>query len=99
MGERAEEGNMEVTFQDTSSQEVEEDLTPWEKYLKKKKEKKKKKASLNEADDLPDDVDLNDPFFVQEIDVKPKNKRKIKELDGDGIFEGEEDDLTLMVMD
>jgi len=97
--ERAEEGNMEVTFQDTSSQEVEEDLTPWEKYLKKKKEKKKKKASLNEADDLPDDVDLNDPFFVQEMDVKPKNKRKTKELDGDGFFEGEEDDLTLMVMD
>uniref|UniRef100_A0A8C7YGK1 ESF1, nucleolar pre-rRNA processing protein, homolog (S. cerevisiae) n=1 Tax=Oryzias sinensis TaxID=183150 RepID=A0A8C7YGK1_9TELE len=53
-------------------------LTPWEGYLQKKKEKKKQKKSgkkqvgwtptLKLSDDqLPDDVDLSDPFFVEEL--------------------------------
>ncbi|XP_069810493.1 ESF1 homolog [Dendropsophus ebraccatus] len=49
-------------------------LTPWEKYLQKHKDKKKlkrkKKESVEESedeDDVPSDVDLNDPFFSEEL--------------------------------
>ncbi|KAI1896880.1 hypothetical protein AGOR_G00099400 [Albula goreensis] len=70
-------------------------LTPWEEFLEKKKEKKKqKKAKLKEAteqpdlsdDELPPDVDLNDPFFAEELEgtelaskSKTKKKKKAKE--------------------
>ncbi|XP_004085247.3 ESF1 homolog isoform X1 [Oryzias latipes] len=63
-------------------------LTPWEGYLQKKKEKKsgkKQGASDGELSDdqLPDDVDLSDPFFVEELggersDMKRKPKKKKK---------------------
>ncbi|XP_036989907.2 ESF1 homolog [Artibeus jamaicensis] len=48
-------------------------LTPWEQFLEKKKEKKrlkkKQKALAEEAseDELPSDVDLNDPYFAEEV--------------------------------
>ncbi|KAK7165816.1 hypothetical protein R3I93_005788 [Phoxinus phoxinus] len=49
-------------------------LSPWEEYLQKKKEKKKeKRKGKKEAepgisdDELPADVDLNDPFFTEEL--------------------------------
>ncbi|KAG9484359.1 ESF1 homolog [Eleutherodactylus coqui] len=49
-------------------------LTPWEKYLQKQKDKKKlkrkKKESVEEGsdeEDVPSDVDLNDPFFSEEL--------------------------------
>ncbi|KPP68171.1 ESF1 protein-like [Scleropages formosus] len=52
-------------------------LTPWEQFLQKKKEKKKQKkvkakqqaaAESNLSDDeLPPDVDLNDPYFAEEL--------------------------------
>ena len=47
-------------------------LTPWEQFLEKKKEKKtlkkKQKALAEEAseDDVPSDVDMNDPYFAEE---------------------------------
>ncbi|KAL6040798.1 hypothetical protein STEG23_037427, partial [Scotinomys teguina] len=48
-------------------------LTPWEQFLEKKKEKKrlkkKQKALAEEAseDELPSDVDMNDPYFAEEV--------------------------------
>ncbi|XP_053192356.1 ESF1 homolog [Scomber japonicus] len=61
-------------------------LTPWEEFLEKKKDKKKKKKADRKQgddedeisdDDLPPDVDLNDPFFSEELaDMKKKPKKK-----------------------
>jgi len=59
-------------------EKVLESMTPWEKYLHKKKEKRKQKKSKKENDeavegteeqdgDLPSDVDLDDPFFKEEL--------------------------------
>ncbi|KAM3624517.1 uncharacterized protein V6R79_024525 [Siganus canaliculatus] len=65
-------------------------LTPWEEYLEKKKDKKKQKKSERKQggneeelsdDELPPDVDLNDPFFAEELastDMKKKQKGKKK---------------------
>ncbi|KAG8224265.1 hypothetical protein J437_LFUL001645 [Ladona fulva] len=69
--------------------EQKEELTPFEKYLEKRKEKKKlkkkeRKASLKgeeEAfsdDDIPSDVDLNDPYFKEELEKGDKNAKKKK---------------------
>ncbi|CAH2255544.1 ESF1 homolog [Pelobates cultripes] len=57
-------------------------LTPWEKYLQKQKDKrklkKKKKGNkdeVEEEEDVPSDVDFNDPFFSEELE-KPGLKNK-----------------------
>ncbi|XP_073409912.1 ESF1 homolog [Dendrobates tinctorius] len=57
-------------------------LTPWEKYLQKQKDKKKlkrkKKEGVEESDDednVPSDVDFNDPFFSEEL-KKPGLQKK-----------------------
>ncbi|XP_033830621.1 ESF1 homolog [Periophthalmus magnuspinnatus] len=68
--------------------EASDTVGPWEQYLQKKKEKKKEKkrgrknqdseAGLSD-DELPSDVDLNDPFFKEELsaaDVKKSQKKK-----------------------
>ena len=70
-----------------------EDMTPWEKYLNKKKEKnkkkKEKKQSLKESDEIneeneedneevPSDVDLNDPFFKEELSSLKSTKKDDK---------------------
>uniref|UniRef100_A0A671SCR5 ESF1 homolog n=1 Tax=Sinocyclocheilus anshuiensis TaxID=1608454 RepID=A0A671SCR5_9TELE len=57
--------------------EGKDQLTPWEQYLQKRKEKKKeKRKGKKEAmeaepaisdDELPADVDFNDPFFKEEL--------------------------------
>ncbi|KAF7659028.1 hypothetical protein LDENG_00003630 [Lucifuga dentata] len=64
--------------------------TPWEEFLQKKKDRKKQKKaqSKQEADEpelsddeLPPDVDLNDPFFSEELaatEMKKKAKGKKK---------------------
>uniref|UniRef100_A0A8B9JB91 ESF1, nucleolar pre-rRNA processing protein, homolog (S. cerevisiae) n=1 Tax=Astyanax mexicanus TaxID=7994 RepID=A0A8B9JB91_ASTMX len=55
-------------------------LTPWEEFLEKKKEKKKEKRKEKKEevaisdDELPADVDLDDPFFAEE---SKKNKNKV----------------------
>ena len=68
--------------------ETDNALTPWEEYLKKKRDKKKAKKNKAEeeeeeegvvddgdGDDVPEDVDLNDPFFADEFkDVKRERK-------------------------
>ncbi|XP_073528309.1 ESF1 homolog [Phyllobates terribilis] len=57
-------------------------LTPWEKYLQKQKDKKKLKRKKKESeeesddeDDVPSDVDINDPFFSEEL-KKPGLQKK-----------------------
>lgn len=48
-------------------------LTPWEKYLQKQKDKRKLKRKKknaeesNDEDEIPSDVDFNDPFFSEEL--------------------------------
>ncbi|KAI2668175.1 hypothetical protein H4Q32_004835 [Labeo rohita] len=78
--------------------EGKDQLTPWEQYLQKKKEKKKeKRKGKKEAvdaedaepaisdDELPDDVDLDDPFFKEELgsttSLKNKKNKKNKKKD------------------
>ncbi|MBN3309227.1 ESF1 protein, partial [Amia calva] len=72
-------------------------LTPWEEFLEKKKDKKKqKKAQGKKAaaesdlsdDELPPDVDLEDPYFAEELGesgtvLKNKSKSKKKKLKGE----------------
>lgn len=71
-------------------------LTPWEEFLQKKKDKKteKRKARKEAAeaaisdDELPADVDFNDPFFSEELGNSgakskakgKKNKKEVEEL-------------------
>merc|ERR1711915_869655 len=106
---KEEEGNKEMTWNDEDvTEEAQEELTPWEKYLQKKKDKRKKKGKRNDGsdDDIPDGVDLNDPFFAEELGedyvksgkTKKKNKKKSKSKDDDDNQE-ESKDLGLMVMD
>ncbi|XP_017724817.1 PREDICTED: ESF1 homolog isoform X1 [Rhinopithecus bieti] len=59
-------------------------LTPWEQFLEKKKEKKrlkrKQKALAEEAseEELPSDVDLNDPYFAEEVKKIGIKKKSVK---------------------
>merc|ERR1712126_23933 len=108
---KEDQGNMEVTWNDEDvTEEAQEELTPWEKYLKKKKEKKKKKKSDNvvddDVDDIPDGVDINDPFFAEELGedyvkskkLKKNKKHKPTKTDSNDNPEDQKD-LALMVMD
>lgn len=86
-------------------------MTPWEKYLHKKKEKRKEKrggkrqannSDDDDDDDVPSDVDLNDPFFKQDLaDEKPskKSKKKKKNPKKSESSAEENKDLSLLVMD
>ncbi len=115
-------GDMEITWMDNNEDnsvedEAAKDLTPWEKYLKKKKDKKKVKKekkkvegeteSGGEEEAIPDDVDLNDPFFAEELGSsfkstkdKKKKKKKGKKIESD-VTEPEQQPtgLELLVMD
>merc|ERR1712227_616239 len=108
---KEDQGNMEVTWNDEDvTEEAQEELTPWEKYLKKKKDKRKKKKSDNvvddDEDDIPDGVDINDPFFAEELGedyvksekLKKKKKQKPTKTDSNDNPEDQKD-LALMVMD
>ncbi|XP_029994626.1 ESF1 homolog [Sphaeramia orbicularis] len=64
-----------------------EKMTPWEEFLQKKKDRRKQKKDRRKQadetelsdDELPPDVDLNDPFFAEELvasDLKKKPKKK-----------------------
>jgi len=100
----------------SDKQNEEEELTPFQKILKKKKEKRDKKkqermkkyegsdAEESEGgDNIPDDVDLDDPFFAEEYDmkkaVKPKKKRTQKRKHDDEVNDEDKDDLALLVLD
>uniref|UniRef100_A0A8C5KFU3 ESF1 nucleolar pre-rRNA processing protein homolog n=1 Tax=Jaculus jaculus TaxID=51337 RepID=A0A8C5KFU3_JACJA len=86
-------------------------LTPWEQFLEKKKEKKrlkkKQKALAEEAseDELPADVDLNDPYFAEEV-KKMGIKKKLVKSAKDSLSPEEETEverqkaeMALLVMD
>ncbi|CAG0898289.1 unnamed protein product [Darwinula stevensoni] len=58
-------------------------LTPWEEYLKKKEKSKRKieeetQSEEYSSDNLPADVDLNDPFFKTVVKEKKQKKKKVK---------------------
>ncbi|KAM5218614.1 ESF1 homolog isoform 2-T2 [Hipposideros larvatus] len=88
-------------------------LTPWEQFLEKKKEKKrlkkKQKALAEETseDELPSDVDLNDPYFAEEvkkIGIKEKKKSMKSAKDStspeeDAEIEKQKAEMALLVMD
>lgn len=86
-------------------------LTPWEQFLEKKKEKKrlkkKQKALAEEAseDELPSDVDLNDPYFAEEVKKIGVRKKSMKSAK-DGMSPEEETEIerqraemSLLMMD
>lgn len=88
------------------------ELTPWEKYLKKKKDKKAKKREKKNTseekeneisdDELPDDVDLNDPFFAEELGKSTKKEKKVKKKKSDVVPAEDQttpNALDLIVMD
>ncbi|XP_060086814.1 ESF1 homolog [Heteronotia binoei] len=66
--------------------EGKDQLTPWEQFLEKKKEKKKMKKKKQKAtaeetltdDECPSDVDLNDPYFAEEMGKPGLNKKSQK---------------------
>ncbi|XP_062981412.1 ESF1 homolog [Elgaria multicarinata webbii] len=84
-------------------------LTPWEQFLEKKKEKRKLKKKQKDAaeeilsgDECPSDVDLNDPYFAEELgktglNKKNKNEENIQEKEGDA--EKHKAEMALLVMD
>lgn len=96
-----------------------ENLTPFEQYLEKRKAKKiakreQKKNPANDAenksdseDSVPSDVDMNDPYFAEELkNTKPKSKKRkkdLKNIDGDSVDEEEEKkrraELELLLME
>ncbi|XP_040285906.1 ESF1 homolog [Bufo bufo] len=89
-------------------------LTPWEKYLQKQKDKKKlkrkKKESVEEStdeDDVPSDVDYNDPFFSEELKKPGLQKTSVggkKQEDQESSADEEEKEkqkaeMALLMMD
>ncbi|XP_063490051.1 ESF1 homolog isoform X4 [Symphalangus syndactylus] len=86
-------------------------LTPWEQFLEKKKEKKrlkrKQKALAEEAseEELPSDVDLNDPYFAEEVKQIGINKKSVKSAkDGtspeeETEIERQKAEMALLMMD
>jgi len=102
--EKAVEGDMEVTWNDEDvTEDAQEEMTPWEKYLQKKKDKKNRKPKTLDDDDVPEGVDMSDPFFADELDDKEMSKKKDKKKkkkDVEENLDAEEDNkLALMVMD
>ncbi|XP_044310324.1 ESF1 homolog isoform X2 [Varanus komodoensis] len=89
--------------------EAKDKLTPWEQFLEKKKEKRKLKKKQKDAaeeipteDECPSDVDLNDPYFAEELekadlDKKKKKKEDVQEKEGD--TEKHKAEMALLVMD
>ncbi|XP_063774604.1 ESF1 homolog isoform X2 [Pseudophryne corroboree] len=88
-------------------------LTPWEKYLQKQKDKRKMKRKkggveeTNEDDNVPSDVDFNDPYFSEELKkpgLKQKSARGKKEEEqvssgGEEESEKQKAEIALLMMD
>ncbi|KAJ7341634.1 hypothetical protein JRQ81_005969 [Phrynocephalus forsythii] len=84
-------------------------LTPWEQFLEKKKEKrklkKKQKVAATEEtqieDECPSDVDLNDPYFAEELGEAGTNKKLTKKdvQEKQDDTEKHEAEMALLVMD
>ncbi|XP_059842179.1 ESF1 homolog [Hypanus sabinus] len=99
-------------------------LTPWEQYLEKRKDKKReKRKKKNKVEDLevkntdelsedeiPSDVDLNDPFFAEELEQSaPQQKTVNKKVqrsrnkpltaEEEASLEKEKAEMALLLMD
>ncbi|KAM6086737.1 ESF1 homolog isoform 1-T3 [Theristicus caerulescens] len=84
-------------------------LTPWQKYLEKKKEKrilkKKRKATAEKElseDELPPDVDLNDPYFAEELEktgLKKKPESVESTSEDEDEVEKQKAEMALLMMD
>ncbi|KAM4785472.1 ESF1 homolog [Cyanocitta cristata] len=89
--------------------EGKDNLTPWQKYLEKKKEKrilkKKRKANAEREeseDELPPDVDLNDPYFAEELEktgVKKKPESVESASEDEDEVEKQKAEMALLMMD
>ncbi|XP_038249665.1 ESF1 homolog isoform X2 [Dermochelys coriacea] len=93
-----------------SKLEGKDKLTPWEQFLENKKEKrklkKKRKATAKEElneDEFPSDVDLNDPYFAEELGKtglkKISKKFKIEESAPEKEEEKHKAEMALLMMD
>lgn len=102
------------------SQKVKENLTPFEKIIEKKKEKRKerkeelkrrKKGSESEdsESDVPDGIDMNDPYFAEEFanekfeaSSKAKSDKKPRKKQSEITSEDQESknaELSLLLVD
>ncbi|XP_062345377.1 ESF1 homolog [Cinclus cinclus] len=89
--------------------EGKDNLTPWQKYLEKKKEKrilkKKRKAAVEREeseDELPPDVDLNDPYFAEEFEktgLKKKPESVESTSEDEDEVEKQKAEMALLMMD
>uniref|UniRef100_A0A8C3H3B1 ESF1 nucleolar pre-rRNA processing protein homolog n=1 Tax=Corvus moneduloides TaxID=1196302 RepID=A0A8C3H3B1_CORMO len=89
--------------------EGKDNLTPWQKYLEKKKEKrilkKKRKANAEREeseDELPPDVDLNDPYFAEELEktgLKKKPESVESASEDEDEVEKQKAEMALLMMD
>ncbi|XP_049656289.1 ESF1 homolog [Accipiter gentilis] len=89
--------------------EGKDNLTPWQKYLEKKKEKrilkKKRKATAEteqSEDELPSDVDLNDPYFAEELEktgLKKKSELVESTSEDEDEVEKQKAEMALLMMD
>ncbi|XP_027682331.2 ESF1 homolog isoform X2 [Chelonia mydas] len=94
-----------------SKLEGKDKLTPWEQFLENKKEKrklkKKRKATAKEElneDEFPSDVDLNDPYFAEELGKTGLKKISKKFKTEESTPEKEEEEkhkaeMALLMMD
>ncbi|XP_040981439.1 ESF1 homolog isoform X2 [Aquila chrysaetos chrysaetos] len=89
--------------------EGKDNLSPWQKYLEKKKEKrilkKKRKATAEteqSEDELPSDVDLNDPYFAEELEktgLKKKPELVESTSEDEDEVEKQKAEMALLMMD
>ncbi|XP_070588725.1 ESF1 homolog isoform X2 [Erythrolamprus reginae] len=91
--------------------EGKDNLTPWQQFLEKKKEKRKMKkkqkaAAVKETlsgDECPSDVDLNDPYFAEELGKPGLNKTlkkgKVIEEEEEVDVEKQKAEMALLMMD
>ncbi|XP_074434541.1 ESF1 homolog [Larus michahellis] len=89
--------------------EGKDNLTPWQKYLEKRKEKrmlkKKRKATAERElseDELPSDVDLNDPYFAEELEktgLKKKPESVESASEDEDEVEKQKAEMALLMMD
>nr|XP_009485947.1 PREDICTED: ESF1 homolog [Pelecanus crispus] len=89
--------------------EGKDNLTPWQKYLEKKKEKrilkKKRKAAAERElseDELPSDVDLNDPYFAEEFEktgLKKQPESVESTSEDEDEVEKQKAEMALLMMD
>ncbi|KAG6936599.1 ESF1 nucleolar pre-rRNA processing protein -like protein [Chelydra serpentina] len=95
-----------------SKLEGKDKLTPWEQFLENKKEKrklkKKRKATTKEElneDEFPSDVDLNDPYFAEELGktglkkISKKFKTEESAPENEAETEKHKAEMALLMMD